>query len=111
MSKIKKVLDELMERRTTQKCYLIYEQSGDFFLVYGTYYKRVIGGNLYDLLMSFHNKKISSWSFVEKRIKRDRDLKPEDVHYQEWKPISAELKREALDIDTFYIDGERKSIQ
>lgn len=110
MSKIKKKIEELMQRRTNQKCYLIYEQSGDFFLVYGTYYKRVIGGNLYDLLMSFH-KKISSWPYVEKHIKRDRNFNPGDYHYQEWKPINAELKQATLDIDTFYIDGEFKSIQ
>src|SRR5699024_744219 len=103
--KVKKSVEEIIRDRTKQKCYLIYEQSGDFSLVYGSFYRRVVHGNFYDLLISYH-KGSTGWDFTDRHIRYDRNDAPESQG--SWNHIN-EVKKEVIDIDTLYIDGVKQS--
>ena len=77
----------------------MYDQLGDFYVVYGTLFNHVVGGDFYDLLINFHLGKVK-WTYTERHIKYEKDN-------QEWKYIDKEINHIILDIDTIYIDGER----
>jgi len=100
---IKKAIKDIVEYRSKEKCYLIYDDEGDFFIIYGSKWRVVKGESLHEILFSFLKDK-TSWSFTEKRIIRDRDSNLEG-----WQYLNRDVKDKIIDIDVLFIDGEKKN--
>lgn len=100
MVNIKKKIKEIVEYRVNEKCYLIYDNEGDFFVIYGTSYKVVKGGSLYDVIMSFV-KENTGWKYTEKHIRHNKE-----TDYKTWVYLDKDIVNEIIDIDTLYIDGK-----
>ncbi|MGG3480597.1 hypothetical protein ABES21_24280 [Peribacillus frigoritolerans] len=103
MFTIKKKISDIVKNRYRQKCYLIYDDEGDFFVIYGTRWRTVEGGDLYDILMSFLESK-KSWEFTERRIIRNRN------NGETWKDLNNDMNEKIIDIDVLYIDGIKEDL-
>lgn len=104
MENIKKSIKEIVENRYKEKCYLIYDNEGDFFVIYGSMWRTIENGWLYDALISFVKGGEVKWPFYEKRIILDRDQSP-----REWKYLNKEVEDKVIHIDELFIDGEKKN--
>lgn len=100
---MKKKIEEILFSRVNQKCYIIYEQTEDFYVIYGSYIKHVIGGDFYDKLNYFHLNN-DKWSFTERHIRHERH------NNEKWEYLDKENKQKVIDIDTLYIDGKLTDI-
>ncbi|MGQ3380764.1 hypothetical protein ACT6P6_22145 [Priestia endophytica] len=103
MGNIKKAIKDITEDRRKEKCYLIYDDEGDFFVIYGSRWRVVKGGYLYDVLISFLKKK-TGWLYPKKNIIRDQNSNPE-----EWKYLNTDINDKIINIDILFIDGEKKN--
>ncbi|MDF2013300.1 hypothetical protein [Priestia megaterium] len=101
---IKKPIKDIVEYRSKEKCYLIYDVKGDFFIIYGSRWRIVEGDSLYEILFSFLEGK-RGWSFTEKRIIRDRD-----DNLEEWQYLNKNVEDKIIDIDVLFIDGEKEEL-
>ncbi|KLV29835.1 hypothetical protein [Priestia megaterium] len=104
MVDIKKTIKDIVEYRSKEKCYLIYDVEGDFFIIYGSKWRIVEGESLYEILFSFLKDK-RRWSFTEKRIIRDRD-----DNLEEWQYLNRDVEDKIIDIDVLFIDGEKAEL-
>ena len=104
MANIKKSIKEIVENRYKEKCYLIYDDEGDFFIIYGSKWRIVKGGWLYDVLISFLKNK-TGWPFTEKNIIRDRDQ-----NLKEWQYLNKDEEDKFIDIEVLFIDGEKEEL-
>lgn len=104
MLTIKKNISDIVKNRYRQKCYLIYDNEGDFFLIYGTRWRTVVGGDLYDILMSFLKKK-TGWDYTERSIIRNRDNK-----HETWNDLNNDINEKVIDIEVLYIDGIKEDL-
>jgi hypothetical protein len=96
---IKKTIKEIIEYRVNEGCYIIYDNKGDFYVVYGTSYKLITGGSLYDIIMSFVKEK-TGWKYTEKHIRLNKRSDS-----QSWIYLNSENEDEVIDVDDLYIDG------
>ena len=103
MVDIKKAIKDIVEYRSKEKCYLIYDDKGDFFIIYGSKWRVVKGESLHEILFSFLKDK-TSWSFTEKRIIRDRDSNLEG-----WQYLNKDVEDKIIDIDVLFIDGKKQN--
>lgn len=103
MVDIKKAIKDIVEYRSKEKCYLIYDDEEDFFIIYGSKWRIVKCESLYDILISFLEDK-TGWSFTEKRIISDRDNNLEG-----WQYLNKDVEDKIIDINVLFIDGEKKN--
>ena len=102
-------LREITNYRTREKCYLIEHEDGDFFVIYGTKYREVLYGELYDVISSFLKGNVG-WKFADKRLRFNRDDEYREGHKHNWLDFNEEVKEKILDVDLLYIDGEKQEI-
>jgi hypothetical protein len=98
-------LNDIIKSRVKHKCYLIYDAEGDLFLVYGTSYRVIKSGSLYDIILSFIFKS-TSWKYTERHIKMNKNL-----DYRSWTYLNSQSKDIVIDVDTLYIDGIKQEIK
>ncbi|WP_349730440.1 hypothetical protein [Peribacillus frigoritolerans] len=101
---IKKYIKDIVEYRSREKCYLIYDDAGDFIVISRSRWRIVEGGSMYDILMSFLKEK-TGWKFTERRIIRDRDN-----NHETWKDLNDDIKEKVIDIDVLFIDGIKEDL-
>lgn len=101
---MKKRLEEVLNFPYNKNCYLIYDNTGDFFVIYKGNWLKVIGTDFYDLLMSFEKGK-TSWNFTEKHIKHRFEL-----NRSIWTRLTDEFTETVLDINTVYVDGNKNEL-
>lgn len=106
---MKMTLESITNYRRNEKCYLIMHNEGDYFVVYGTQYREVIGGELWDIITAFIKGDVD-WKFVDKRLIFNRDDEYREGHKHNWKNYN-EVKTKVLDVDSLYIDGEKQVIE
>lgn len=97
-------LREIISYRINQKCYLIIDTEDNFYVVYGTYFRKVDYGKLYDTISSFIGDK-QSWSFVNNRIKINSQDDPNERKL--WVKLDSEIKNSEIDVVAIYVDGEK----
>ncbi|WP_342505857.1 hypothetical protein [Sporosarcina sp. FSL K6-2383] len=102
-------LRDVTNRRRKEKCYLIEHEDGDYFVIYGSKYREVIGGDLWDSISSFIKGDVG-WNFVDKRLRFNRDDEYREGHKHNWQDFNEEVKAKVLDVDSLYIDGEKQVI-
>ncbi|MEZ7170766.1 hypothetical protein [Sporosarcina sp. OR05] len=106
---MKMTLRDITEYRRNEKCYLIEHDDGDYFVVYGSKYREVIGGELWDLITAFVNEKIN-WKQVSNRLIFNRDDEFREGHKHKWSHFDNESKNKVLDVQKLYIDGEKREL-
>ncbi|GAB6254515.1 hypothetical protein [Peribacillus sp. N1] len=104
MLTIKKIISDIVKNRYREKCYLIYDNEGDFFVIYGTRCRTVEGGNLYDILMSFLKEK-TGWKYTVSKIIHDRD-----TNHETWKDLNNDINEKVIDIAVLFIDGIKEDL-
>ena len=102
-------LRDITNYRRNEKCYLIDHEEGDYFVIYGTKYREVIGGELWDAISSFIKGDVG-WKFVERGLRFNRDDEYREGHKHNWNDYNEKVKDKVLDVDRLYIDGEKQVI-
>ena len=106
---IKMILKDITAYRQKTKCYLIEDSEGDFLVIYGTKFRKVISGVLYDAIILFQKEKVR-WRFVERRIKANRDDEYRTRSKDNWFDLDKDAKEKVIDVVALYVDGEKRNI-
>lgn len=101
---IKKSIRDIVEYPYKEKSYLIYDNDGDFFVIYERRWKKVIGGDLYNVFMTFLKGNIE-WNYPRKTIVRDLDR-----NLKEWQYLDDDAKDKIVDIEVLFINGEKQEL-
>ncbi|MEK3973740.1 hypothetical protein [Psychrobacillus sp. FSL K6-1267] len=100
-------IKDITAYRNKTKCYLIEDKEGDFFVIYGTKCRKVLSGDLYDVIISFKQEKVR-WRFVERRIKLNRDDEYLTRNKNNWLYLDRDVYESEVDVVSLYVDGEKK---
>lgn len=106
---MKKTISEITEGRGNRKCYLFENNIDDFFVIHGSYFREVEGGDLYNTLSRFKKKEVD-WKYIEKRIKWDRDEEDPKRKKRLWSYIP-DVRDKSIDVESLYIDGEEQQVE
>ncbi|MBU9674799.1 hypothetical protein KQ939_17005 [Planococcus sp. CP5-4] len=101
-------IEEITYSRGRTNHYTIYDVKGDIHLIFGSYYRKVVGGPLYESTMYFI-KDNSKWNLARKRIIQNRDKETIEER-DNWIYLSSELKDFVIDVEELYLDGIRKKL-
>lgn len=101
-------IEEITNFRGNTHHYTIYDVEGDIHLIYGSFYRKVVGGPLYDSTLNFI-KDNSYWDSARKRIAWDRDNEREEER-NNWIYMNNEFKKFTIDVEQLYLDGIKKNL-
>lgn len=105
---MKFTIEEITYFRGNTHHYVIYDTEGDIHLIFGTFYRKVVGGSLYDSTISFI-KDNSHWDYARKRIEWNRDNEEKEKG-DKWLYMNNEFKNLTIDLEELYLDGVKKDL-
>lgn len=102
-------IEEITYFRGKTNHYTIYDIEGDIHLIYGTFYRKVVGGPLYDSTIAFFKGDIS-WKTARKNIERSRDSDIKEERDQWTYMTKDEFDKIIVDVEELYVDGEKREL-